>query len=54
MINRDELHAVADVLIDGRDFLADAIEFYGDVVAPEDREMVAALTQAVDFILASN
>ena len=50
----DEIIAVADVLIDGRDFLANAVDFYGTtnphMIHDDDAEMVAALTQAVDAL----
>lgn len=54
MTTRTEIAAVAEVLAAGRDFLADAVAFYGatgsDVVAEEDREMVQALTQTLDYL----
>ena len=55
MLDISEVDAVSDVLQEGLDFLANALAFYGTgdengIVADADREMVAALSQAIDYL----
>lgn len=50
-----ETQAVVEVLLEGRDFLANAINYYEAVnptlIHDGDREMCAALTQAASLLL---